>query len=241
MASLAQIEKRVMRAIHKRQMFRGGDRIAVGVSGGKDSSLLLYILARLRHKFKTPFELEAFRVIDPESVCHRTGEGSIKPFQMWCESMNIRLNLLYPEKKDVNYAKALSPCFTCSRRRRETLFKEINTRGFQILALGHTAFDFAVTALMNIVYHGKLETMSPDISMFQNRIRIVRPLSVVSETEVLQVARKITGFTFERDCVSEIGQTRYRMELVVRSFLEINTAAVGNIIQAASQWNGMEN
>ncbi len=240
--SLSQMERIVLRTIHRQQMFRSGDRVALGVSGGKDSTLMLYILARLQTAFRDGLNLTAFRVIDPDSPCHN--QTDLDQFAQFCQHMDVPLVLITPASNhttgDGNFNRRLPPCFRCSWRRRETLFKAAREHGIKIVALAHTAFDLAVTALMNLVVHGKMETMPPVLSFFHGEILLVRPLSWITEAQVIHLVNRLPLPPPPPPCSVIFGKTRNEMEKHLREILTKHPDATHKIIEASHRWTEEE-
>jgi len=222
---------RITRNIHGFQMFRSGMRVAVGASGGKDSTLLLYTLVRIREDMDGKLDLKAFRVIDPDSPCVQS--AGLSEFVQWCKSLNVPFERIKPGVPDDAKGKEISACFRCAFRRREALFKASYSQGYRVLALGHTAFDLAVTALMNLVYHAELETMPPVMDFFDDKIRLIRPMFNIAEETVKRISRKLELPVPPPSCHRLVGQTRHRMEERVRELTRENRHAVPNILKAA--------
>ena len=232
MRNFSNIKKSILRTIHRQRLFKGGDRIAVGVSGGKDSNFLLYFLANHKDSFRQPYDLAAFRVLDPQSPCYQ--KSRVQEFSQWCQALSVPLHLINLPALDRTNTK--TTCFQCAWRRREALFKESARAGYPILALGHTAFDLAVTALMNLCLHGKLETMPPQMTFFQGAIRLIRPLCNVSESEIIRLSRKLKVPAPETSCIDSIGRTRHEMENHLRQIIREKPGILKNIIKGSSVW-----
>ncbi|HPQ39872.1 MAG TPA: ATP-binding protein, partial [bacterium] len=184
----SEIRRRVRRLIFTEHMIGPDDRVAVGLSGGKDSTFLLHILRELQDHFRWRFDLAAYRVVDPGSPCD--GLSGLDRCRAWCHAIDVPLKIIAP-RPDRDDSGNASPCFRCAWRRKEILFRTLVDDGIHILALGHTAFDLAVTAVMNMVYHGNLETMPPTMQFFDGKIRVIRPLSPVTEAQVIRQHRRL--------------------------------------------------
>ncbi len=234
MASFNNCEKRMLRSIHSRRMFQGGDRVAAGVSGGKDSTFMLYMLARLRNRIKGGFHLSAYQVVDEHSPC--SIDIDRQAYSRWCDSLDIPFHIIRPANNVKPGSPSISPCFLCARRRRKALFQRIHHDGFNILAFAHTSFDLAVTALMNLTKHGALETMPPALDFFQGKIRLIRPISVISVEDVIRFNRRIDAPPPPPSCPDTVGKARADMEQVVRNLTRENRYAVKNILRATARW-----
>ncbi|MBN1295768.1 hypothetical protein JXA80_03245 [bacterium] len=243
----AEIRRRVRRLIFSQSMFHAGDRVAVGYSGGKDSTFLLHLLRTFQDEFSWPFSLCALRVVDPDSPCH--DESDVKTSKAWCESIGVPMIVLTPpgnpiatERIPVRGGPAFVPhpasaCFRCSWRRKETLFRYMAGANLSILALGHTAFDLAVTAVMNMMYHGNLETMPAVMEFFNGAIRVIRPLSPVTEDQVIRHQRRLNLPASPPSCRSAVGAARAEVEQWVRAMVQSNPHAIRNILKAATRWS----
>ncbi|MCX7941318.1 MAG: hypothetical protein N2555_06070 [Endomicrobia bacterium] len=178
--------RKVGKCLGDYQMIDNGDRILVGVSGGKDSITLIDALAEKRRVLPVKFMLYTVRVEFTTAAVNLDNNLEVKIIDDYLKSITdghfvIRQNL--PET-----TKKLS-CFWCSWNRRKQIFllaKKLNCRK---VALGHTLDDIVVTFLMNLFYHGEISTMPPKVVMFNGEIVLIRPLTYVSEKEVVEYIR----------------------------------------------------
>lgn len=231
----SEIKRRIRRLVFKHRMIEPDDRVAVGLSGGKDSAFLLHILTVFREEFRWRFDLSAYRVIDRFSPCYTT--AGIDACKTWCQEIGVPLKLIEPPDPQHHQKDSqTSACFKCAWRRKELLFKSITDDGIRNLAMGHTAFDLATTALMNMIYHGHLETMPPVMNFFSGKIKVIRPLSVVSEEQVLRQHRRLKLPPPPPACLSYVGEARANAEKWVREMLQENQHALFNINKAAERW-----
>lgn len=231
----SEIRRRVRRLIFAERMFSANDNVAVGLSGGKDSTFLLHLLRDFQDRFRWSFNLSAYRVVDPGSPCD--DRAGLDACRHWCASMNVPLKIVSPPPDKISSGD-ISPCFRCAWRRKELLFRTLNDDGIHILALGHTAFDLAVTAVMNMMFHGNLETMPPVMDFFNGNIKVIRPLSPVTELQVLRQHRRLHLPEPVSSCSATAGRARDRAETWVREMRSENPHAVRNILKAASRWPG---
>ncbi len=160
------------------ELIHGGARVAVGLSGGKDSVSLLVALASYRRFSPNPFSLAAV-TIDP-------GAGAdFSPMQELCDSLDVPL---YIEKTDIapivfDMRKEKNPCSLCAKMRRGALDGKINEIGFDTLALGHNADDAVETFLLGMMFEGRLTTLAPKSYLDRSKVTLIRPLLYVREKE----------------------------------------------------------
>lgn len=169
------------RAVEKYDMIRPGDRISVGLSGGKDSTALLYALARYRHFSPVPFELEGitldmgFKGMDFE------------PMRELCRSLDVPYTLrkteIGPIVFDVRQEK--NPCALCARMKRGALHDLSLERGCRTIALGHHADDAIETFFLSLFYEGRINTFSPVTWLDRKEITLIRPLIYVREKDIV--------------------------------------------------------
>jgi tRNA 2-thiocytidine biosynthesis protein TtcA len=205
--------KAVSKANRLYRLFEAGDRIAIAVSGGKDSATLLELLRRWPGVPR--FEIAAIHVTSPEAAC---GAG-VTPGELagWFNDLGIenRIVPLEPPAGEPTRA-AQRPCFHCAWRRRKALFTAARELGCNKLALAHHADDVAVTTLLNLVYQGRFETMQPVQPMFDGALTLIRPLYLLEEREIVRFARS-GPFPFSpATCESEADERRSRMTEVLR-------------------------
>lgn len=166
-------------------MIRAGDKVAVGVSGGKDSLLLLYAMALYRKFCPEPFELEAL-----------TLTMGLEPFDVsgireLCERLEVPYivrkteiaKVIFEERKEKN------PCSLCSKMRRGALNELCVERGINKLALGHHRDDAEETLLLSLFYEGRLHTFQPVTYLSRTGITQIRPMLYISEKDIIHHAR----------------------------------------------------
>jgi tRNA 2-thiocytidine biosynthesis protein TtcA len=176
--------KDVNRAIRDYQMIADGERVAVAVSGGKDSLSLLRLLDLRRKQVSERYELVAIHV-----VIDSRGPGTPEhpPLLDWLRESGYEYAiepLCLPEGEDLPLG-----CQRCTWNRRKTLFKAAERLGCRVVAFGHHADDLAHTTLLNLFYHGKVETMAPRREYFDGALRLVRPLCYLAEADLRRFAR----------------------------------------------------
>lgn len=168
-------------------MIEEGDRIAVGLSGGKDSMALLAILAAYRKFSPQRFDLVAVH-IDLGWGC---APAEVRAVADYCASLNVPFLV---EKTDIAQVIELraekSPCSLCSKMRRGALNSVAIAHGCNKLALGHHADDIAETMLLSLIYEGRFSTFMPKSFMDRSRITLIRPFIYVEEKYLSGLVRR---------------------------------------------------
>jgi tRNA 2-thiocytidine biosynthesis protein TtcA len=203
--------KRVRKAIKEFDLIAPGDRVAVGISGGKDSRALLELL--VRHRRAAPFGYGL-------SALHVDGSGAGLPdarptLEPWLNAMGVDYAVLPLELPD-DEALPLD-CQRCSWNRRKVLFRAASSGGFNKLALAHHADDAAVTALMNLLFNGRLETMAPVVPFFDGSVTLIRPLIYAEEKKLAYYAR-VAGYPEMPFCPQSERSERARVARILRQF-----------------------
>lgn len=223
------LSKKVDRAVRDHNMISDGDRVLVGVSGGKDSLSLLRLLVYSRGRSAAKFDLVAAHVRgDARGLNVSTPPGLAD----WVASEGVALvqrEMAAPE----NVALPMD-CERCSRGRRRTLFEIADEQGCSKVALGHNLEDFAHTALMNLFQSGRLESMAFRRDYFGGRFAVIRPLACIREHDLVRFA-KVCGFPVsENQCPLASTSRRQRArELMAAVSREFRHAGV-NIVRAAA-------
>ena len=222
------LSKKVDKAIREHGMITEGDRILIGVSGGKDSlSLLRLLVYRLAH---SP---EKYDLVAAHVRGDARGPGVDPPDRLvrWVEAQGLGLHvrdIILPEEEPLPMN-----CERCSRNRRRTLFEMARDLGCNKVALGHNLEDFAHTALMNLLAFGRLETMGFTRSYFGGLFTVIRPMAYVREYDLIRFAKAGEFPVAESACpmapVSRRQAARELMHVLSREF----KAATANIVKAA--------
>lgn len=172
------------RAMGRFTMLRPGDRVAVGVSGGKDSLCLLHGLIAYRRRAPFAFEVVAVTVeqgkfTEPVRALQAPIEQLGVPWVLRAEPATLRL-----VRDGVAHG-----CDICSRHRRRALYQIADEQGCTVLALGHTADDCAESLLRNILFNGRIASLPPVAASRRGTLRLIRPLVFVTEAQTLAYVR----------------------------------------------------
>ena len=155
----------------------------IGLSGGKDSLALVEVLAARQRIFKPKIEVMACHV----SVENVPYQSDIEYLREFCESRGVRF-VHKTTRFDEDTKDGRGPCFLCAWNRRKTLFKATEEFGCTKLALGHHKDDILETLLMNQIFQGAYATMPPVLKMAKFEMTIIRPLALVREAEIEEIA-----------------------------------------------------
>ncbi|MBR7033655.1 MAG: tRNA 2-thiocytidine biosynthesis protein TtcA [Clostridia bacterium] len=199
------------RAVENYGMISRGDRIAVGVSGGKDSVVLLKLLAELRRFDAFSFDLEAIS-IDPSFEDIGGGRFDRETIGAMCEELGVRLTVVKTKIARIVFEARGEerPCSLCARLRRGALNDEAEKLGCSTLALGHHMDDAAETFMMNLMIGGKIGCFSP-VTEYE-RIRLIRPLIYMREREIEPLRRALSLPVLQKICPVDGGTERERMK-----------------------------
>ena len=208
-----------------------GDRIAVGVSGGKDSQTLLRLLCRWQSYAPTHYDLVAVHV-DMEAIWEGAAGRTAA-----LESLSSSLKVPYairPLDLPPDEPRPLA-CFRCSWNRRKSLFTAAQELGCNKVALGHHANDIVETALLNLFFHGRLESMAPRLEMFDGAITLIRPLALIEEKDIVYYARA-AGFWQEPICCPHGDRSkRMAMKEMLRAIKKVAPKAQINLFRAVER------
>ena len=224
------LNRLIGKAIHRYDMITKGDRIAVGLSGGKDSLTLMWFLKeRLK---RVPVNYTLFPVyIDPGFK-----DGFATDLQKYCEKTWQTLRIEHtncgilghsPENRE-------NPCFLCSKLRRKRFFEIAGELGCNKLALGHNKDDIIETLFLNMCYAGEISTMVPFQPLFQKRFTIIRPLAFADEDTIRRFAKEINFPDFVNPCPSAKNSKRSETKTLLKQLYNSNKKIKGNIFRALS-------
>lgn len=185
-------------AVDKYNLIQDGDRIAVGISGGKDSLTLLYALNGLRRFYPEKFEIEAVTV--------DVGFGmDYRKIQELCDELKVSYSVVSTKIKQIVFDEKEedNPCALCAKMRRGALVNEAKRLNCNKIAFGHHKDDAVNTMLMSLMYEGRFQSFEPATYYEDNNITIIRPLLLVSESEVIGFTNKYDLPVTKNECPAD--------------------------------------
>ncbi|MDR2542681.1 MAG: tRNA 2-thiocytidine biosynthesis TtcA family protein [Treponema sp.] len=200
------VKKFVIKTVMQRKLIQEGDRILIAVSGGKDSSVLAWVLSAIRPALKFNYELAALHIstdfcacCKKSALCDRLEEWGI-PFT----------DLFVPVVGRLKEGEKMN-CYWCSTQRRAELLKYAVENGFNKIALGHHLDDIIETFFMNLCYKGELLTMPILLKYRKFPVSLIRPLALLDEKQIIECAAQQN--ILKNVCTCPYGQNSKRREI----------------------------
>ena len=188
------------RCVEDYAMIQPGDRVAVGVSGGKDSVTLLVALAKLREFYPVPFTVEAFTL----DMGHRDGMPGMDfaPVEQLCRELDVPYTILKSEIQHIIFdlRREKNPCSMCAKMRRGALHAALQERGIQKIALGHHYDDAIETFYMSLIFEGRLSCFQPVTYLDRTGITQIRPLLYCGENLIRHTAQRLALPVVDNPC-----------------------------------------
>lgn len=219
------LSKRVGRAIADYSMLSDGDKVAVAISGGKDSLTLLRILNDRKMFVPIKYELLAVH-IDLGYPCQHP-----KILAEYFKKLGVNYHI---EKVDILKGRSRKDisCFWCSWNRRKALFEVADRFGCSKVALGHHKDDIVETILLNLFFHGEISAMSPKQELFNGKIILIRPLAYVEEGMIERFA-KAAGFRLKKcACPNSLTSNRTKIANVIKELRKVCPDVKTNIFRS---------
>ncbi|MEG1543339.1 MAG: ATP-binding protein [Tannerellaceae bacterium] len=227
---LRKVEGKVKKAIYDYGLIADGDRILIGLSGGKDSLALVELLGR-RSKIYHP----RFKVVVAHIVMSNIPYSSDKEYLKSCADAYDLPFIVYETSFDATTDTRKSPCFLCSWTRRKALFEIAKAQKCNKIALGHHQDDILETLLMNLIHQGAFGTMPPRLKMDKFDMEIIRPLCLVEEQELVRLAAYHEYRKQLKNCPYESGSSRSETKVLLKQLEAITPDA------RHSLWGSMTN
>ena len=183
---LQQLLSYTRRAVDDYGMIEEGDRIAIGISGGKDSLTLLYALQGLRRFYPKKFDIEAITI-------DLGYEGfNLEPIQKLCEELNVHYTIVKTDIKTIVFdiRKEENPCSLCATLRKGAFNDKAAELGCNKVAYAHHKDDIVETMLMSLIYEGRFHTFSPVTYLDRMDVTVIRPLMYMKEVDVIGFVNK---------------------------------------------------
>lgn len=220
----------VGRAVHHYQMISDGDRIAVGLSGGKDSLMLMWALHERLSRIPIHYSLFAVYI----DLGFEGDPGHL--VEDYCNKIGYKLRVEHTDYGKLAHSKENreNPCFLCSRLRRKRLFEVAGELGCNKLAFGHHMDDIIETLFLNMCYAGEISTMVPCQPFFNGKLTVIRPLAYLDGSTINRFAEAHAFPEFENPCpTAKISKRREIKEMLSRLY-QANRKIKGNIFRAMS-------
>ena len=229
------LNERFVKAMATYHLIEDDDHILVGLSGGKDSLLLLELLARRSRISHPRFKVEALHV-RMENIHYETDTSYLQQF---CDNLGVTLHVkttsfevgAAENGKDARRQK--QPCFLCSWNRRKQMFNLAQELGCNKIALGHHQDDLLHTALMNLTFQGRFDTMPALLKMRKMPLSIIRPLCMIEEKDIKTYAA-LQGYQKQQKlCPYETNSHRADIKEIYDAIERMNPEA------RYSMWNAL--
>ena len=231
------LNERFVKAMATYHLIEDDDRILVGLSGGKDSLLLLELLAK-RAKIDHPrFSVEALHV-RMENIHYETDTSYLQAF---CDNLGVRLHVRTTRfeigqaaiKNARDARRQKQPCFLCSWNRRKEMFNLAQELGCNKIALGHHQDDILHTALMNLTFQGRFGSMPARLKMKKMPLSIIRPLCMIEERDIKAYAEQQGYQKQQKLCPYETDSHRSDIKQIYDAIERLNPEARFSI------WNAL--
>ena len=183
---LQQVLSYTRRAVDDYQMIAQGDRIAVGISGGKDSLTLLYALHGLKRFYPKHFEIHAVTVdLGFQNL-------DLSRINELCRELDVEYTIVKTDIAQIIFEdrKEENPCSLCAKMRKGALNQAIKENGCNKVAYAHHKDDVVETMLMSLIYEGRFHTFSPVTYLDRTELTVIRPLMYMNEADVIGFVRK---------------------------------------------------
>lgn len=199
------------RCIEDYHMIEAGDRIAVGVSGGKDSLTLLRLLAAIREYYPKPFTLEAF------TINLGLPDMDYGPVADFCRSLEVPYTEIPTQIGPIifDHRKEKNPCSMCAKMRRGALHAALVERGIHKVALGHHFDDAVETFLMSLLFEGRISCFQPVTYLDRTQVVQIRPMLYLPEQTVAHFAQKMDLPVVHNTCPADKQTKRQEIKELV--------------------------
>jgi len=219
--------------MHHYGMIEDGDRIAVGLSGGKDSLTLLWALQERLARIPISYSVVAVYIdlgFDPSPA---------PLIEAYCREADFPLKVEYTDYgvRAHREENRENPCFLCARLRRKRLFELSHELGCNKLALGHNKDDLIETLFINMCYAGEIGTMVPYQPFFGGKLVMIRPLAYVDENAIARFARDHALPVFPNPCPTSKTSKRQEIKDLLSVLYQSNKKVKGNLFRAMSHVN----
>lgn len=237
---LQRVLSEVRKAVDDYRMIAEGDKIAVGISGGKDSLTLLYALSSLRRFYPHPFELVAV------TVDLGFANLDLSEIKKLCEKLEVPYTVVKTQIGQIVFEQRQenNPCALCAKMRKGALNEAMKQLGCNKIAYAHHMDDVVETMMLSLLYEGRFHTFSPVTYLDDTGLTVIRPLIYMKEADVIGFVRKYEVPVVKSPCPAD-GHTK--REYVKQLLKQLNTenpgvkqrmfTAIQNGCDSLKEWN----
>lgn len=217
---LQRVLSEVRKAVDDYHMIAEGDKIAVGISGGKDSLTLLYALSSLRRFYPHPFELVAV------TVDLGFANLDLSEIKKLCEKLEVPYTVVKTQIGQIVFEQRQenNPCALCAKMRKGALNEAMKQLGCNKIAYAHHMDDVVETMMLSLLYEGRFHTFSPVTYLDDTGLTVIRPLIYMKEADVIGFVRKYKVPVVKSPCPAD-GHTK--REYVKQLLKQLNTENPG--------------
>lgn len=232
---LQQVLSYTRRAIDDYHMIEDGDKIAIGISGGKDSLTLLYALHGLKRFYPKKFDIHAVTV---DLGFHNLNLDKIKAL---CEELEVEYTIVSTEIAKIIFEdrKESNPCSLCAKMRKGALNDAIKAAGCNKVAYAHHKDDVIETMLMSLIFEGRFHTFSPVTYLDRMDLTVIRPLMYMNEADVIGFINKYEVPVVKSPCPADGNTKREYVKQLLRQ-LNIENPGVKERMFTAIQNGNMK-
>lgn len=236
---LQQVLSYVRKAIDDYHMIEEGDKIAIGISGGKDSLTLLYALHGLKRFYPKKFEIHAVTV---DLGFHNV---DFEKIQELCDELQVPYTIVKTDIAKIIFddRKEENPCSLCAKMRKGALNDAMKELGCNKIAYAHHKDDVVETMLMSLIFEGRLHTFSPITYLDRMDLTVIRPLMYMSEADVIGFVNKYEVPVIKSACPVDGHTKREYVKNLLRKLNQENPGVKSRIFTAIQNGNlkGWEN
>ena len=196
----------VLRAIKRFDLIAENEKISVALSGGKDSTTLLYILAYLKQYSDLTFSLSAAHI--------KISEYDTSNLRDFCRELDVDY---YEDILSSDNEKTIENCYICSRLKRGALSALLSTKKIYKVAYGHHATDVAETFLMNIINNKKLGALTPKVEIPESTMTIIRPMIYLDEEKIVKIHSHLDLPNFNIPCPYKKTTIREKYKRIIQA------------------------